>query len=248
MKEIKYEMQTLSSLILSPRAGQALYKDVDEFGTEAEVSNNGGKEVNCIYPFYQYGEYKKYHPNDAEYYIPGSSVKGALLSGGNRNTLMADDVQVKNSDIVLRNLYKAQHLQETKEAKFSVFFENVGVEMVKAGANLRGSLYLKDDVKFSVILKSANEDTRKKMKQMQAYIRELLKLHGNEEKFSTELKTIKKELFQVLEYNNVILLGGYKGLLHSILLKVKQKEYSSGIYIDDEKHLPHGIVRLTYKE
>lgn len=31
MKEIKYEMQTLSSLILSPRSGQALYKDVDEF-------------------------------------------------------------------------------------------------------------------------------------------------------------------------------------------------------------------------
>ena len=55
MKEIKYEMQTLSSLILSPRSGQALYKDVDEFETASEVSNNKGKEVNCIYPFYQYG-------------------------------------------------------------------------------------------------------------------------------------------------------------------------------------------------
>ena len=51
MKEIKYEMQTLSSLILSPRSGQALYKDVDEFETASEVSNNKGKEVNCIYPF-----------------------------------------------------------------------------------------------------------------------------------------------------------------------------------------------------
>lgn len=248
MKEIKYKMQTLSSLILSPRSGQALYKDVDEFKTESVVSNNKGKEVNCVYPFYQYGEYKKYHPNDAEYYIPGSSVKGALLSGGNRNILMADDVQVKNSDIVLRNLYKAQHIQETKDAKFSFFFENVGVEMIKAGADLQGILYLKEDDEFSEILKSANEDTRKKMKQMQAYIQEVLKLHGNEEKFSTELKIIKKELSQVLEYNNVILLGGYKGLLHSILVNANSKENSGGIYIDDEKHLPHGIVRLAYKE
>lgn len=246
MKEIKYEMQTLSSLILSPRSGQALYKDVDEFETASEVSNNKGKEVNCIYPFYQYGEYKKYHPKDAEYYIPGSSVKGALLKDNNRNILMADDIQVKNSDIVLRNLYKAQHIQEKDEAEFSVFFENVGVEMIKAGANLQGSLYLKDDVEFSTILKSANEDTRRKMKQMWVYLLELLELHGNE-KFSVELKTIKKELSQVLEYNNVILLGGYKGLLHSILLNAKQEEYSNGIYIDNEKNLPHGIVCLTYK-
>ena len=88
---------------------------------------------------------------------------------------MADDIQVKNSDIVLRNLYKAQHIQEKATAEFSVFFENVGVEMIKAGANLQGSLYLKDDVEFSTILKSANEDTRRKMKQMQAYLQEVLK-------------------------------------------------------------------------
>ena len=37
---------------------------------------------------------------------------------------MADDIQVKNSDIVLRNLYKAQHIQEKATAEFSVFFEN----------------------------------------------------------------------------------------------------------------------------
>ena len=53
---------------------------------------------------------------------------------------MADDIQVKNSDIVLRNLYKAQHIQEKATAEFSVFFENVGVEMIKAGANLQGRL------------------------------------------------------------------------------------------------------------
>ena len=96
---------------------------------------------------------KKYHPKDAEYYIPGSSVKGALLKDNNRNILMADDIQVKNSDIVLRNLYKAQHIQEKATAEFSVFFENVGVEMIKAGANLQGSLYLKDDVEFSTNFK-----------------------------------------------------------------------------------------------
>ena len=102
MKEIKYEMQTLSSLILSPRSGQALYKDVDEFETASEVSNNKGKEVNCIYPFYQYGEYEKYHPQDAEYYIPGSSVKGALLKDNNRNILMAEDVYKRQAKVCVR--------------------------------------------------------------------------------------------------------------------------------------------------
>lgn len=51
----------------------------------------------------------------------------------------------------------------------------------------------------------------------------------------------------MLKCDNVILLGGYKGLLHSILLDAKQEEYSNGIYIDNEKNLPHGIVCLTYK-
>ena len=48
MKEIKYEMKVLSSLILSPRSGRALYKDIDEFEASAEVSNNKKKEVSCI--------------------------------------------------------------------------------------------------------------------------------------------------------------------------------------------------------
>lgn len=241
MKEIKYEMQTLSSLILSPRSGQALYKGIDFEELEE------AKGVNCIYPFYQYGEYEKYHPQDAEYYIPGSSVKGALLKDNNRSILMADDIQVKNSDIVLRNLYKAQHIQEKDKAEFSVFFENVGVEMIKAGANLQGSLYLKDDVEFSTILKSANEDARKKMKQMQAYIQELLKRQYSKKEFKDILRKIDTELSCVLKCDNVILLGGYKGLLHSVLLDVKQEEYPSGIYIDNEKKLPHGIVCLTYQ-
>lgn len=248
MKEIKYEMQTLSSLILSPRSGQALYKGIDfgELEEAQKVLTDKGKEVNCIYPFYQYGEYEKYHPQDAEYYIPGSSVKGALLKDNNRNILMADDVEVKNSDIVLHNLYKAQYIQEKDEAEFLVFFENIGVEMIKAGVNLQGSLYLKDDDEFCVILKLASEDTKKKMKQMQAYIQELLKRQYSKKEFKDILRKIDTELSCVLKYDNVILLGGYKGLLHSMLLDAKQEEYSSGIYIDDEKYLPHGIVRLIY--
>lgn len=160
---------------------------------------------------------------------------------------MADDVEVKNSDIVLHNLYKAQYIQEKDEAEFLVFFENIGVEMIKAGVNLQGSLYLKDDDEFSVILKLASEDTKKKMKQMQAYIQELLKRQYSKKEFKDILRKIDAELSCVLKCDNVILLGGYKGLLHSILLDAKQEEYSSGIYIDDEKKLPHGIVCLTYK-
>lgn len=250
MKEIKYEMKVLSSLILSPRSGRALYKDIDEFKASAEVSNNKKKEVSCIYPFYQYGEYKSYHPKDAEYYIPGSSVKGALLSANDKKVCMVDDVEVKNTDIVLRSLYKAQYIHDTDQenAAFSVFFENVGVEMIKAGARLNGSLYLEDNVKFSQILKSANEATRNKMGQMRIYLQSLLNSHDKNEKFSDKLRKIEQKLSRVLHYDNVILLGGYKGLCHSMVLKTKEKKDFGGIYIDDEKNLPHGIVQFIYKE
>ena len=68
----------------SPRSGQALYKEIDEFCLSPYVKIPDTKddekhEVKVVYPFYQYGEYEKYDPEHANYYLPGSSVKGALL-------------------------------------------------------------------------------------------------------------------------------------------------------------------------
>lgn len=67
MKKITYAMHLKSSVIVSPRSGQALYKGIDEFcmTPEAEILVSEvikKREVKVVYPFYQYGEYKKYDP------------------------------------------------------------------------------------------------------------------------------------------------------------------------------------------
>jgi CRISPR/Cas system CSM-associated protein Csm5 (group 7 of RAMP superfamily) len=74
MEKIKYTLSTLSSLIISPREGQAFYKELDF----DDVVTEDGKEINIIYPFYQYGIHDRYDPQQAKYYIPGSSIKGAI--------------------------------------------------------------------------------------------------------------------------------------------------------------------------
>ena len=58
-------MELLSSLIVSPRAGQAFYYGVDPFCREPvldpSLTNSKDKDavkVKVVYPFYQYGEYE----------------------------------------------------------------------------------------------------------------------------------------------------------------------------------------------
>lgn len=78
-------------------------------------------EVKVVYPLYQYGEYKNYDPEHGNYYLPGSSVKGALQRRKSmRNHLMADDVLVSNSDVVLRTLWKAQYLEGSIWCEYQV--------------------------------------------------------------------------------------------------------------------------------
>lgn len=121
MKKIIYEIEVLSSLIISHRSGQAFYKGIDEFYSHPKIETSNSEKIrepHVIYPFYQYGEYEKYDPNHANYYIPGSSIKGALCLPENmRNQIMADDIIVPNDKIVLRNLWKAQYLENKEEAK-----------------------------------------------------------------------------------------------------------------------------------
>lgn len=247
MKKLVYDMQLLSSLIVSPRAGQALYKDIDEFikSPEAETPQKEEKNVvNVVYPFYQYGEYKKYDPEHAEYYLPGSSVKGAFqLQKSSIKHLMVDDVKVLNKDIVLRNLWKAQYLTEETEARFDTFFENVGYEMIREGTVLQGVLYLEDDTEFSNVLERANQDTKSKIKQMCTYIQTLLS-----SKYKTDLlkdlDEIETKLSCYLNDSDIILLGGYKGLLHSILLDNNNRNLTGGLFVDFKTMLPHGLVKI----
>ncbi len=250
MKKITYVMNLLSSVIVSPRSGQALYKGIDEFCLSPDVEipdseSNEKHEFKVIYPFYQYGEYKKYDPEHVNYYLPGSSVKGALLHRKMSGTkLMADDVQVPSSAIVLQSLWKAQYLEEEKKAKFALFFENVGIEMMKHGAELEGDLYLEENMAFSHILELANNDAKDKISQMRTYLQMLLMRKYNNVDLKNNLHVIEKNLSTLQDEDNVIFVGGYKGLLHTILLGHNMNDLKGGLYVDPKTLLPHGLVKL----
>ncbi|MCB7068082.1 hypothetical protein LI031_30000 [Enterocloster citroniae] len=251
MKKITYTMRLLSSLIVSPRAGMALYKGIDEFCAVPDLeivdpANTKAREVRVIYPFYQYGEYKEYDPKHASYYIPGSSIKGALQpKKAAAYYFMVDDVRVPNDSVSLRNLYKAQYLEDEDAAGFANFFDNVGIEMVKGGTDLQGELYLEENALFSDVLESANQDTKEKMNQMITYLQMLLTRNYKNGNLKDILDKVQRGLTCWLKEDDIILVGGYKGLLHSILLDRHMKELSGGLFIDYKTMLPHGLVKIS---
>ncbi len=246
MEKINYKLVTQSSLIVSPRASKGFYQTLEEFSPEQITLDTDylkKSKLKVIYPFYQYGEYKEYSPEATEYYLPGSSIKGALCRGGSAD-FMADDVPVYNYCIVLRNLYKAQYLKsEQKTAFFDVFFENVGVEMLKYNVELTGELYFKDRAAAEAVLREANESTRVRQNQMLAYLREL-----KEGKYENELLHDINKAFEKLsslqDSNDLFLLGGYKGLLHSMKIDTSREEIAGAVFLDRETMLPHGLVKI----
>ena len=258
MKKITYTMEFLSSAIVSPRAGQAFYYGIDTFCREpvlcpSDSDPKGEKAVKVVYPFYQYGMYEKYHPDHAEYYLPGSSVKGALLQKNEKKIhIMADDIPVNREQIVLKNLVKAQYVDQYNEACFKPFFDNVGVEMLKAGSRLSGDLYLEDNTVFEEILEGANSATAEKICQMCGYLEKLTKNEYKDTTFKDKLKKLLENLYPLAKRKDIILVGGYKGLLHSILLEAdrldkkqrENRERGCGIFLDCEKKLPHGLVSM----
>lgn len=248
MKKIKYQIEFLSSAVVSPRSAQALYKGVDLFSSPAELDRpdfQNKKDVKLIYPFYQYGEYRTYNPLNARYYLPGSSVKGALQQKKKSKVkFMVDDLFIPNNQIVLRNLWKVQYLDlGKKNAVYKEFFENVGIEMIKADTILQGELYAEDSGLFSELVKEANKDVQEKMLQMYEHVTELVN-GGCSKELEAVLSDVERNMTGLLDQEDVILIGGYKGLLHSILLKNKEQDVSGGLFFDFESMLPHGLARM----
>lgn len=245
MEKITYKMTLLSSLIVSPRGSCALYTDMDDFVVRPVIDDGdrSQKEVKVVYPFYQYGEYRKYDPVHAVYYLPGSSVKGAFQNPQKRVHFMSDDVIVPNKQVVLRNLYKVQKLEETKKATYEAFFPNVGIEMLRDGTELLGTLYMDNKKQFESLLLDANQQTRRKIKQMREYIQRLLS-----QKYPDSVLLILNHTEQDLAVQenkkDLILLGGYKGLLHSMVLDKNASGETGGLFIDDHTKRFHGLVRV----
>lgn len=237
MQKISYTITTQSSLIVSPRANLAFYNSLDS-----------SSEFKVIYPFYQYGQYCEYKPLSAEYYLPGSSVKGAVFRHNSFTTpgrLMVDDISIPNKYIVLRNLYKVQYLDKEQDACYDKFFPHVGVEMVKAYAELYGELYIDSLTAAQALLTDANKLTHSKMRKMCEY---LCAIKGNtsyEQKLRNEIKKAVDNLSLLLKANDIFLLGGYKGLFHSIRPENLSQENSSAVFLDPETMLPHGLVKIS---
>ena len=233
MRKISYKLELLSSLIVSPRSTQALYTGIDEFCQIAKTElpiweSKEEQETKVVYPFYQYGAYTRYDPEHAEYYLPGSSIKGVLMAA-----------QEKEYD-----LWKAQYLQDPQKAAFAIFFNNVGVEMVKAHTKLHGDLYVETVSDFLDVIAQASKNAIKKMDQMHKYLQELLGKGYQNQELLESFERIYANLDLLLNEKNILILGGYKGLLHSILLDQNAKEFSGGVFIDFETFLPHGIVKI----
>ena len=115
---VKLKITTISSLILSPRMEKALYKGVDYKNIKENIKNSNIvniDNINIIYPFYSYEERNLLPENEflyaQEYYIPASSLKGALLSGikneddnSFRSSILFQDIKISNENIELKNL------------------------------------------------------------------------------------------------------------------------------------------------
>lgn len=258
-KKSRYRLETLSAVILSPREQEAFYL------------NETYKGFKMIYPFYQYGDYKAYNPERAEYYIPGSSVKGAIGEA----QIMADDVSVSGGSIDLRCLYKVQNIKEPEEGlqkgvniRAEAFFPNVGVEMLKAGVRLEGELFCKGNNVKDIIANTHTATMNKLSQWLQQFQMEqcasaikneapkgekkipLVQIWKNTSLIYDEYRRDKNknaaegEVLSRTDCGNafLLLLGGYKGKLLSHTFKGEAPD--SAVYVDYETRLPHGLAVL----
>lgn len=258
VKEYAYRLETLSSIILSPRDHQGFYRDIDEFGTEdlGCFDDVDIDKIKIIYPFYQYGTYPQYNPDETQYYIPGSSIKGAICSGAK---LMIDDITIESRMLQLRNLHKVQNIPREggqsdggKQITLDRFFPNVAVEMLNSANELSGVLFCEEQP--SRLIAAAQENTMRKLEQFKKQIDLVLNLHTAKIKddckstllqLKNNIQELARQVNTRSEGTYIINLGGYKGLALSGVFK--QNDFQSAIYIDKNAILPHGLVKINLK-
>ncbi|MBU5442520.1 hypothetical protein [Paenibacillus sp. MSJ-34] len=248
LRKFKYRLKTCSTLALSPRDHHGFYQSAGDFAIEDMVADSDldKSRVNIIYPFYQYGTYSRYEPQRTTYYIPGSSIKGALAvqrSETGLPRLQVDDIRIESEDLRLYHLYKVQN-QES--AKIDVFFPNVAVEMLNADSLYSGELFC--DREPDRYFREAQQTTRSKLHQL---IQKIDNIYDQiiDEKSRSILSALRQNTHDLLDglggVNNsafTLLLGGYKGLVLSV--ELNNTDYHSAIYLDMKKKLPHGLVQV----
>lgn len=266
LEKYNYQLKTISKLVLSPREQQAYYLATGDFKPEQVQQKYRGtspsvaESIKIIYPFYQYGSYTSYLAQDTQYYIPGSSIKGAISSASSQNEikLMVDDVFVDQETVELHHLYKLQHATDAnnKQGKLDIFFPNVAVEMLKAKSTHKGEIFCAENG-LETLFEKAQENTVKKLEQFDRHVDSVLNLQLNEDS-KQELIDVQKNLATWIEAAKkkdgkscLLLLGGFKGLMLSRVFGAEVFEQSaekSAIYVDRENSLPYGLVQITLND
>lgn len=300
INKITLSFKTLSYVISSPRESQAFYKGVDFEEKDIKLSSiDGINKINIIYPFHQYGQYKKYDDSNKQYYIPASTIKGAIFNNDIKNmlgysnkTIMVDDAIINNRDnITLKQLMKIQYLpkldsncaehrcennpvisQETglklrqlspvddisslssnKTTKYDIFFQNVAVQMLKPNSHFTCDVYYSSDIDFNKILGKAFEIHKKNIVR---YIKRIDQYDSIDIEIKNMLKMIKKDLNNIKNTKKILCIGGYKGLIMSLVSDKKLnanemllKQNSSFFLqtVDNESKsafLPYGLVEV----
>ena len=192
---MKLKFTTISPVILSPRMEKALYKDVD-FKEVKEIEKVDNIKV--VYSFYTYESrdllFEKCFSYAKEYYIPASSLKGALLESKKsrdensfRSKILFQDIKISKEYIELKRLYKFQYLyQENKEKnsddkqeivykipKFELFFPNVAIEMISSGKEFEGEILLKSGVSEELFKSKLDESFLITKNKLNNYIKEI---------------------------------------------------------------------------
>jgi hypothetical protein len=256
-----YKLNTLSSVILSPRAQSGFYYEIDY--QKMDFEKNLQEDIpKIIYPFYQYGSYEKYNPHNAQYYIPGSSMKGAMQAG-NVSKFLVDDIKVLNQDIYLKKLYKVQQISpkdtvdtSRKGMEIEAFFPKIKVEVLGANKEYSGEFWLPQNFGLEALLREIKISTERKMQRGIEIIESILseKELPKELKCRELLEKMRNELGSLCQSSKesdrneaFLLLGGYKGLALAHSAEIDMNKISEfSIYIDQEKKLPNGLVKLSF--
>ncbi|WP_067842133.1 hypothetical protein [Amphibacillus sediminis] len=251
LRKYKYWIEALSTLVLSPREQHAFTQTGRDFtmeDLEQQASKNLKKEgVRIIYPFYQYGTYSCYAPSEAQYYIPGSSIKGALSLESNKQRIMVDDIKINSKDIQLYPLQKLQYDSKKNKSYIDEFFPNVAIEMLSADSKYLGELFC-DEVEIGNCFRKAEQATRTKLHQLIQKISQVVEQVGKEQDQRILLK-MKENIQDIINETQtdknkfILLLGGFKGRILSVISD--SDEYNGSIFIDMTKKLPHGLVQVT---
>jgi len=272
MRKYTYKLKTLSPLILSPRSSMAFYKDAlindcDEEYFKTTYIDDKEKEqeksYKILYSFYRYGEYDLFNPSEAQYYIPGSSIKGALnLERKNKAnsslSFFVDDITgFTGGNFEIISLKKSQYLEalsneeNKKTPKITYFFDGtVGIEVMKKDVAFTGGIrFCGEDINgmFEYATNQSHERLERYRKQVQCFKNGNNLTNDEMGSIASHLDDpngfdkIDKQLDSLLDKNNLIFLGGYKGLIRSVSCEVDN--FRSAIFVDNE-YLPFGIVEV----